>query len=182
MIISTRQCVAQHEAVDQREAESKVRFLAELDRLEDPFDERADPVHVTASALVVGRRGTVMHRHKRLGRWMQPGGHIDPGESPEDAAKREAQEETGLSVRHPPGGPRMVHLDVHDAAKGHTHLDLRFLLLGADEDPVPPPGESPDVRWCSWEEAAELADDALVGALGVARAQWEENQDAWESR
>ena len=39
------------------------------------------PTHVTASGIVVGRRGTVLHRHKRLGIWMQPGGHIDAGES-----------------------------------------------------------------------------------------------------
>ncbi len=179
-LVSTRQLVAQHQPTDERESLSQVRFLAELDRLEHPFDEAADPVHITASALVVGVRGTVMHRHKRLGRWMQPGGHIDPGEPPEQAAVREVHEETGLVVRHPPGGARMVHLDVHDAARGHTHLDLRYLVLSPPLDPVPPPGESPDVRWCSWDEATALADEALVGALGVARAQWEHHRSEWE--
>ena len=160
-----------HVPTDAREAEAVVRMRAELDRLERPCDEEADPVHVTASAVIVGPRGTVLHRHRRLHRWMQPGGHIDEGEGPPEAALRESHEETGLVVAHPPGGPVLVHVDVHQAAKGHTHLDLRYLLVGADEDPAPPPGESPDVRWFGWDEAAATADASLAGALAVARAE-----------
>jgi len=102
---------------------------------------------------------------------MQPGGHVDPGEGPADAALRESREETGLELSHPPDGPRLIHLDVHLAADGHTHLDLRYLLIAPDEDPSPPPGESPEVRWFPWEEADGLCDVALAGALIVARRQ-----------
>lgn len=151
--------------VDGREAVSIERFLAELDRLPEPFDEHADLVHVTGSAIVVGRRGVVLHRHKRLGLWLQPGGHLDPGEAPWDAAVREAAEETGLPVRHAHEPPRLVHVDVHEAAKGHVHLDLRYLVLAADTDPAPGEGESPDVRWFDWDAAIALADPGLVGAL-----------------
>ena len=165
--------VASHEPVDAREADSKARFLAELDRLDRPTDETADPVHVTASAIVVGRRGTVLHLHRRLGRWLQPGGHIEPGEEPPAAALREAEEETGLELAHPAAGPRFIHLDVHEAANGHTHLDLRYLVVGPDTDPHPPPGESPEARWYDWEEAEQAADESLVGGLRVARASWE---------
>jgi 8-oxo-dGTP pyrophosphatase MutT (NUDIX family) len=140
-------------------------MLEELERLPRPFDRDADPVHVTGSALVVGRRGTVLHLHKRLGRWMQPGGHLDPGEAPWEAALREAMEETGLDLRHPGTGPRFIHLDVHPAASDHTHLDVRYLLVGDDTDPSPPPGESPHVRWFSLREAIAVADEALEGAL-----------------
>jgi 8-oxo-dGTP pyrophosphatase MutT (NUDIX family) len=140
-------------------------MLEELERLPRPFDRDADPVHVTGSALVVGRRGTVLHLHKRLGRWMQPGGHLDPGEAPWEAALREAMEETGLRLRHPVTGPRFFHLDVHPAASGHTHLDVRYLLVGDDSDPSPPPGESPHVRWFTLGDAIAVADDALEGAL-----------------
>ncbi len=160
-----------HSASDAREVSSRTRILESLARLPRPFDEEADLVHVTGSAVVVGRRGTVLHRHKRLHRWMQPGGHIDPEEGPWDAAHRESEEETGLVLRHPDDGPRLIHVDVHDAAEGHTHLDLRYLLLAPDEDPSPPPGESPEARWYSWDEAVAVADAALVGALEVARRQ-----------
>ncbi len=144
-------------------------MLSELDRLPRPFDQDADPTHVTASAVVVGPRGVVLHRHRLLGRWLQPGGHLEPGEAPEDAVLREVREETGLDAVHPARGPCLVHLDVHEAARGHVHLDLRYLLEGGDRELAPAPGESPDVAWFSWEEADSLADVALVGALRAAR-------------
>ena len=99
-----------HAPADAREDEARARILDCLDSLPRPFDEEADPVHVTGSAVVVGRRGTVLHLHKRLHRWMQPGGHIDPAEAPWDAALRESEEETGLvapaSGRGSPAHPR----------------------------------------------------------------------------
>jgi hypothetical protein len=60
-----------------------------------------------------------------------------------------------------------VHLDVHPAAKGHTHLDLRYLLTCDDPtaEPAPPPGESQQVRWFSWADAIAVADAGLVDAL-----------------
>ena len=155
--------------VDEREAVSLRRFLEEFSRLTDPFSQAAGPVHVTGSAIVAGERGVVLHLHKRLGIWLQPGGHIEPGETPWEAALREATEETGLSVRHPSGGPRLVHVDVHPGPRGHTHLDLRYLLEADDVDPVPPPGESPEVRWFTWDDAMQIADPGLVGALRTVR-------------
>jgi hypothetical protein len=59
---------------------------------------------------------------------------------------------------------------VHPAARGHVHLDLRYLLSASDEDPAPAPGESQEVAWFSWEEAARRADAALAGALVAARS------------
>jgi 8-oxo-dGTP pyrophosphatase MutT (NUDIX family) len=82
---------------------------------------------------------------------------------------RECMEETGLAVTHPSGGPCLVHLDAHQAARGHVHLDLRYLVHAPPDDPAPAPGESPDVAWFTWSEAAGLADEALTGALRSAR-------------
>jgi 8-oxo-dGTP pyrophosphatase MutT (NUDIX family) len=155
---------------DDRERLSIVRFLDETARLERPFDEHADPVHVTGSAIVVGERGVVLHLHKRMGLWLQPGGHIDAGETPWDAALREAREETGLAVRHLDAEPRLVHVDVHPGPRGHTHLDLRYLLAAPDADPAPGEDESPFVRWFEWDEAIAIADPGLRGALEALRA------------
>jgi 8-oxo-dGTP pyrophosphatase MutT (NUDIX family) len=171
LVAAVKAAVATLVPGDGREARAQARIVADLERLERPFDEQADAEHVTASAVVVGPRGTVLHMHKRLHRWLQPGGHVDPGEGPWDAALRESLEETGLEIAHPAGGPRLIHVDVHDGAKGHTHLDLRYLLVGADRDPAPPAGESPLARWFDWHEAAAVADTALVGALHAARRQ-----------
>lgn len=150
---------------DPRGRWSRRRVLDGLARLDRPLDERAGPVHATASAIVVGPRGTLLHRHKRLGVWMQPGGHVDPDEAPWDAAVRETAEETGVPGSHPAAGPRLVHTDVHRGGRGHTHLDLRYVLLAGDVDPAPGPGESTDVRWLAWQEAVAVADAGLVEGL-----------------
>lgn len=157
------------EPVDDREAASIEVFGRELARLDRPFDEDADPTHVTGSAVVIGPRGVLLHLHKRLGLWLQPGGHLDPGEEPWQAALREAIEETGLGLRFREPGHPLFHVDVHPAARGHTHLDLRYVLEGGDADPAPAPGESQDVRWFEWEEALAVADPGLVGALRKVR-------------
>src|SRR5690348_10632549 len=90
---------------DLRERRSRLRLLAALERLPHPFARLAGPIHVTGSAIVVGRRGVVLHRHKLMGIWLQPGGHLEPGETPWRAAEREAVEETGLECRHRQAGP-----------------------------------------------------------------------------
>lgn len=164
LVAVVRAEVAAFPAATEREIASRERFLAELGRLADPFSRDADPVHVTGSGIVAGRRGIVLHWHKRLGGWMQPGGHVDPGEAPWQAAVRETAEETGLPVRHPASGPVLIHLDAHPAGQ-HVHLDLRYLLLSDDLEPSPPPGESQQVRWFPLPEAMEVADDALIDGL-----------------
>lgn len=164
LVADVRQAIEQFEARSRREVRSRRRFLAELDRLDHPFDRRADSVHITGSAIVAGPRGTVLHLHKRLGMWLQPGGHIDAGEAPWEAAVRETVEETGLLGRHPPGGPVLFHLDAHPAGE-HFHLDLRYLLLCEDVDPSPAAGESQQVRWFRLDEALAIADEGLVDGL-----------------
>jgi 8-oxo-dGTP pyrophosphatase MutT (NUDIX family) len=165
-----RRDVAGRVAVDAREAASVVAFLDALDGLASPLDQDADPVHVTGSGLVVGPRGVVLLEHKRLGIWLQPGGHVDPGETPWEAALRESREETGLDVAfagpHDAAGvPELIHVDVHAGGRGHTHLDLRYLIDGGDADPDPPEGESQRIGWFGWDEAIERADPGLRGLL-----------------
>lgn len=162
--------VAAREPVDEREAASVSKFLELYDALDSPFDIDADPVHVTASGIVVGPRGVLLHEHKRPGIWIQPGGHVDPGETPWEGALRETHEETGLrgAFAGPfcdDGTPVLVHLDVHAGGRGHTHLDLRYLIDGGDADPDPPEGESQAIDWFDWPAAIEITDPGLRGAL-----------------
>ncbi|HVM21042.1 MAG TPA: NUDIX domain-containing protein [Egibacteraceae bacterium] len=164
-VAALRRLVAAMAPVDERHERSIREVLAGLDTLDRPLDEHADATHVTSSAIVMGPRGTLLHRHKRLGLWLQPGGHIEPGEAPADAAVRETLEETGIVARHPEDGPALVHVDAHDGGRGHRHLDLRYLLLAGDEDPRPPQGESQDVQWFPIDDAIRVADLGLAGAL-----------------
>jgi 8-oxo-dGTP pyrophosphatase MutT (NUDIX family) len=141
----------------------------------------ATAIHSTASAVVVsvaGDRVLLLH-HRKLGRWLQPGGHGEPGESdPERIALREAWEETGIGglVLHPTA-PRPLDVDVHPIpARGdepaHRHLDLRYLVLApGDVAPRLAPAEARALRSFAWGELPALDLDAgLRRALRAARA------------
>lgn len=144
-----------------------------------PLCAAADPTHVTASAIVLGPAGVVLHHHKRLAVWLQPGGHVDSGEAPSDAARRETREETGLAADHPDGRPWLLDVDVHalprpcrpwadvSPAPQCVHVDVRY-LLHADGEPAPPAGESPRVAWFDWAAALEVADAGLARSLRLA--------------
>jgi 8-oxo-dGTP pyrophosphatase MutT (NUDIX family) len=164
-VAALRREVAELTGVDARERRSRAAFLAALDRLEHPLDQYADATHVTASAIVVSSAGVLLHRHKRLGLWVQPGGHIDPGETIAQAACREVAEETGLPATHTTDPPRIVHVDVHPGGRGHIHLDVRYLLSAPPDPPRPPAGESQQVAWYPLSAAIALADAGLRGFL-----------------
>lgn len=159
--------VAARRPVDGREARARHRILVAFGRLPRPFDRDADATHVTGSAVVLGPPGVLLHRHKRLGLWLQPGGHLEPGETPWQAARREAEEETGLRFAGwPPPRPPLAHVDVHPGGRGHIHLDLRYVLhVEGDSTPRPPAGESQEVSWFPWPDAIGVADPGLAGFL-----------------
>jgi 8-oxo-dGTP pyrophosphatase MutT (NUDIX family) len=131
---------------------------------------RDTPLHLTASALVVDpASGKVLLRwHQRQGRWLQVGGHGDPGESdPLAVALREAAEETGLPDLAPWPDARLHHVVICDVAPGkgepaHQHADLRYLLATSEPGSIRP--ESPDapLRWLTFAEAR-----GLVGANNI---------------
>jgi 8-oxo-dGTP pyrophosphatase MutT (NUDIX family) len=139
--------------------------LAFLDRHPDALRRSCVAGHLTGSAAVVdpGSGRFLLLHHRKLGRWLQPGGHADGDGDLAAVALREAGEETGLDplVVVTPA----IDLDVHPipARPGeaeHLHLDLRFLVLaGAGAEPVAN-DESHAVRWV---EPAAL-DDYGVGA------------------
>src|SRR5260370_36626267 len=104
--------LARHRPAEAEEAADLARIIAFVSAHADPFDRRIAEGHLTASALVVsatGERVLLLH-HRKLDRWLQPGGHGDPGEtSGEQVALREAHEEPGLAgtTLHP-AAPRRL--------------------------------------------------------------------------
>jgi 8-oxo-dGTP pyrophosphatase MutT (NUDIX family) len=95
--------------------------------------------HLTASAWIVdeSREHALLVHHKKLNRWLQPGGHIDDDDATLlDAALREAREETGLTDlthTYANGVSPLFDIDVHAIPArhdepAHVHYDLRYLL------------------------------------------------------
>jgi 8-oxo-dGTP pyrophosphatase MutT (NUDIX family) len=157
------------EPADDKEDADRRAMLQFLEMLPEPFSRDQRGAHFTASALVVDERGerTALVHHRKLGIWVQPGGHLDPGERIEDAALREVREETGLDGRL----ERLIHLDVHEIPErpdfpAHLHLDVRFLVVADGELAVSE--ESHEVRWCTFDEAVQLG-DASVARLVASR-------------
>jgi 8-oxo-dGTP pyrophosphatase MutT (NUDIX family) len=144
---------------------------AELRRMtalaEGPADpwSRAEPLHFTASALVVHppTRRVLLRWHVRQGRWLQVGGHGDPGESdPLAIALREAAEETGLTDLAPWPDASLRHVVLCDvpasaAEAAHQHADLRFVLATGQPEAIVAENPQSPLRWLSLDEARTTA-------------------------
>jgi 8-oxo-dGTP pyrophosphatase MutT (NUDIX family) len=174
------EALRRHLPADEEEARDRERILDFVLRHERPFDRSIPEGHLTGSAITVsadGSRFLLLH-HRKLGRWLQPGGHGDPGEATgEEVALREAFEESGVAglLLHP-SAPRPLDVDVHDIpARGgepaHEHLDLRYLVVAPGGAAVAPNlAELHEVRWVPWDEVDLLGPDhGLRRALAKAR-------------
>lgn len=156
-----------HVAWDAREARMLARIIAFVEAHEDCFERTLLEGHVTGSAWVVNpeRTHALLVHHRRLGRWLQPGGHCDGSPDVLGTALREVLEETG--IRAAPVSGAIFDVDAHDipargAEPAHVHYDIRYLAeapLAAE--PVVSP-ESRDVRWVALEEISRLDTDASV--------------------
>jgi 8-oxo-dGTP pyrophosphatase MutT (NUDIX family) len=146
----------------------------ELLAADDPFS-RSVPLHATGSALVVDPAGgrILLRWHERQQAWLQVGGHADPGEvDPYATARREAEEETGLTdlVPWPGPEPQLVQVVAVDVPPGkgepaHQHLDLRFLLANGTPGAARPENPGAELRWLSPTEAEALTAEENLRVL-----------------
>jgi 8-oxo-dGTP pyrophosphatase MutT (NUDIX family) len=161
---------------DERDVAARIRAL--VTEHADCFERTCRPGHVTASAWVTNpeRDRFLLVHHRKLNRWLQPGGHMDGRPDVAAAALREVQEETGLAdvfVAETHGELTPFDLDVHiiperrDAAgavieDAHEHHDVRLLVIAHGDLAPQVSEESHAVRWFTADELRAATDEESV--------------------
>ena len=144
--------------------------------------------HFTATAFIIDSKNrTLLLFHKRLGRWMPPGGHVEIDETPEETARRECKEETGLDVEivgepssdlfagNPEEGrmltsPIVFLLENIPASEeynepAHQHMDFLYVAKPIDESQAVmlAEHEGREIRWFTREEVERLPKEEIFG-------------------
>ncbi|MEQ9376014.1 MAG: NUDIX hydrolase [Imperialibacter sp.] len=131
------------------------RFVSLLQNFPGCFRRDLVSGHITGSAWVVSPAldQVVLLHHKKLSKWLQPGGHADGEEDVLKVAAKELEEETGL------GDYKWLTKDIFDIdihlipERGnepvHFHYDIRFIAMAEASAPLVVSNESRDVRWVS---------------------------------
>ncbi|MCG8458707.1 MAG: NUDIX hydrolase, partial [Holophagales bacterium] len=165
-----------YEPVDAEQKEIRRRMVAFV--AANPGDDGRPPAHrrtclrghLTASALVLDAAGerTLLLLHRKLGKWLQPGGHCDGDANLPGVALREAEEESGIEGLGVV--PAVFDLDIHEiparpGEPAHLHLDTRFLVIAPEGAEPQKNHESRDLRWFFLQEALTTADDPSLSRM-----------------
>ena len=159
----SQQLIAYSPETIEEEAQLKtILKLVRSNQYVDITEQSLGAHHLTASAIITSRLGVCLHFHKRIHKWLQPGGHIDLGETPILAAQREVFEETGLL---PSFDPEIFNIDIHDTGYGHTHYDIQFFGYCENIFINPPEDESQKVAWFELPTALNVVDSGIKRGL-----------------
>ena len=134
----------------------------------DCFERSLGIGHITASCWLVDPQGTsvLLTHHRKLGRWLQLGGHSDGNSNSLQVALREAEEESGLSCIRPLC-EEIFDIDIHaipergDEAE-HLHHDVRFLLRAEQTQGLRVSAESHDLSWVPLTRLTDYTDDPSI--------------------
>ena len=128
--------------------------------------------HFTVAVFVVREGKVLLHLHRTLGMWLPPGGHIEQGELPDEAAVREVLEETGVGVelvgerREDVEDPVQLHrpagVQLENIGPGHQHIDLIYFATPTGPTEIHPNYNEDRVGWYSPDDWNEMALNAEV--------------------
>lgn len=161
------QLLAHAQAVDPAQGALAQDFIALLDDAADPFVRARLAGHFTGSAWLVsadGQRALLMH-HRKLERWLQPGGHADGERDLAAVALKEAGEESGLEQLRLEDG-QIFDLDRHwiperGEVPGHWHYDVRYVVRNSGSEAFV---INPESLALAWRQVADIANDPASDA------------------
>lgn len=147
-----------HPPFDATETAHRENFLNFVAEHPDCFERTLAMGHVTGSAWITDptcERVLLMH-HRKLDRWLQPGGHADGDPDVRAVAFREATEETGLTVNV--AQEELFDVDIHRIPANaretaHFHYDVRFWFTA---NPAQPLLVNPEAKALMWVPLAEV--------------------------
>lgn len=167
---SLRAALIAYVPVDVRERHYRERML-DLARTPRALErDHFDPGHFTASAFVLSpeRDAVLLIFHRKLRKWLQPGGHIEARDaSALESARREVEEEVGLaSLDLGTPNEAIFDIDIHPiparaAERTHEHFDLRFVFVAPTRTFSAAP-EVVDARWIALDDVSRSIDDESV--------------------
>jgi 8-oxo-dGTP pyrophosphatase MutT (NUDIX family) len=165
-------------ATSAAQADLRDAFLHHLDAHPDGVWRTCAPAHLTASAVILDpvQRGILLVLHRKVGRWLQPGGHCEVEDATLGAAAlREGSEESGVAgLALMPG---ILHVDRHPAPCNpgvvEEHFDVRYLVLAPPGSVAVTSAESLDARWFGWDDLPEGIEPTIVEMLTAARRRLE---------
>lgn len=156
---------------DAREAAMAARTRVFVATYDACFERSLAVGHLTGSAWVVDRAGTaaLLTHHRKLDKWLQPGGHADGDSDLRAVALREAVEESGLA-EIVVASDAIYDVDVHRIPARanepeHDHFDVRFAFFASLADTPVASAESHAVAWISLNEIERYAIDDSVRRL-----------------
>jgi 8-oxo-dGTP pyrophosphatase MutT (NUDIX family) len=164
--------LAKWDAPDDRQERLRRSYLDHLARHEDGLLKACRDGHLTASALVVDAVGgrVLLTLHARIRRWLQTGGHCEPGDPTlAGAALREATEESGILGLTLLAAGAPVVLDRHDTPCA-VHLDVQYAALAPDGATESISEESLDLRWFAFDALPTGTDDSVRALVARTRA------------
>lgn len=167
--------------LEAHEAEMTAATIAFVEAEAECLRRECAPGHLTGSAWIVSedRIRTLLTHHRKLGKWLQLGGHADGDPDLLAVALREAREESGLS------NVRAVSAEIFDVDRhwipprktepGHFHYDLRFMIEADPNEPLVISSESKDLAWVEVARVTALNPEEsmarMVRKTGALRAE-----------
>jgi 8-oxo-dGTP pyrophosphatase MutT (NUDIX family) len=126
-----------------------------------------EKIDFTVAIFVVHENRILLIHHRKLDKWLPVGGHVELDEDPEQAALREAREESGFEVEligeRPPttgAGTRALiaprFLDIHRITDTHEHIGLIYWARPKQGELRLAEAEHHDIRWCRGDELDAL--------------------------